>query len=402
MLSAGAGADVSTSCTSGTSAPSADLGTFDLTGDGLRLRLSGAPADPAYEATYPIEGLVRMVVRVQSNTTLATKCMTNTGEVSCHDHPFYSRVREGAVQVFDVYGKLVLDSKLPARPETCAAVDAGPRSCPFLDDIRQQFCADVNTEVGAMQGIDCDALDDLVSTTPSAGTGIARACLPLVEPAMVNARTSFAQCDSDETQRLASWHSSARAQLLANGACTGSPLVVDLDGTGLAFSAPEDGASFDLFGNGAKVRSAWPIGNVAFVALDANDDGEIVASELFGSATDGGRYADGFEALREHDVNGDLVIDRRDPVFDALRLWTDRDRNGATSKSELSTLADHRIERLDLRATRIARPSSVDAHGNEIPLLSTYRTASGRTGALADVFFRFVPESASRGKEISP
>lgn len=160
---------------------------------------------------------------------------------------------------------------------------------------------------------------------------------------------------------------------------------------GLTFSTPENGAAFDLFGDGTKVRSAWPIGNVAFLAFDANDDGQVDAGELFGSATDGGRHADGFEALREHDANGDLRIDRRDPIFDALRLWVSRDRDGESSSRELSTLADHHIEVLDLRATRIARPSSLDGYGNEITLLSTYRSASGRSGALADVFFRFLP-----------
>lgn len=388
-LTAGASTDVTTGCTSDPVPAGTDLGTFDLAGDGFRVRLSGAPADPAYEASYPIEGLVRMVVRVQSNTQLATRCITKTGEFPCQDHPFYSRARSGSVEVFDVYGKLVLDAKMPAAPKTCAAVDAGTQSCPFLDDIRRQFCADVNAEVGTTHAIDCDALEDVSPATAPTGSGVARACIPLVEPAMVNAGTAFEQCAFEDKLRLATWHSSARAQLLAKGACTGSPLVVDLDGRGLVFSAPDDGVTFDLFGDGTKVRSAWPIGNVAFVALDANGDGKIVASELFGSATDGGRHADGFEALREHDANGDLRIDRRDPVFAELRLWTDRDRDGESSTTELSTLGDHDIEVLDLRATRIARPSSRDVSGNEIPLISTYRTGSGRSGSLADVFFRF-------------
>lgn len=77
----------------------------------------------------------------------------------------------------------------------------------------------------------------------------------------------------------------------------------------------------------------------------------------------------------------------------AIAVRPETKRNGVSSRSELSTLADHHIERLDLRATRIARPSSLDTHGNEIPLLSTYRTASGRSGALADVFFRFLPDA---------
>lgn len=197
---------------------------------------------------------------------------------------------------------------------------------------------------------------------PASGSVISRACLPLVEPATAKARSSFAECGADESARVATWGSSARAQLLAIGGCTTSPLVVDLDGTSLAFSSIANGAAFDLFGVGTTVHSAWPVGNVAFLVLDANGDGRIVASELFGNATDGGRWADG---------------------------WTDRDRDGESTTRELSSLADHGIEVLELGATRIARPSSLDVHGNEIPLLSTYRTASGRTGALADVFFRF-------------
>lgn len=162
--SAATGADVGNACASGASGasgPSAsipDLGSLDLTGDGSRLRLSGAPADPTYAASYPVEGLVGMGVRVQANATLVTKCVAKSGEVPCQDHPFYSRARGELVEVFDVYGKLVLAANAPARSATCVSVDAGRPSCAFLEDIQQEFCRDVNEMAGANHAIDCGAL----------------------------------------------------------------------------------------------------------------------------------------------------------------------------------------------------------------------------------------------------
>jgi len=69
-----------------------------------------------------------------------------------------------------------------------------------------------------------------------------------------------------------------------------------------------------------------------------------------------------FTTVAEFDVNGDSVIDERDPVFSGLRLWLDRNVNGVTDAGELTTLADHGISGLDLSYRESRRR---DQYGNE-------------------------------------
>src|SRR5262245_33301903 len=63
-----------------------------LEGDGKSLSLQGgAPLDRAYTATYPVEGIDRMVVQVRNDGHLAAKC-TKAGNTSiCDDTPFFAK-----------------------------------------------------------------------------------------------------------------------------------------------------------------------------------------------------------------------------------------------------------------------------------------------------------------------
>jgi hypothetical protein len=176
----------------------------------------------------------------------------------------------------------------------------------------------------------------------------------------------------------------------AYGMCDHSPIVLDLDGDGLTASAPHAGVRFDLFGVGASVRTAWPTGGDALLAIDLDGDGRIASGrELFGEATRGG-YSDGFAALAALDDwiaggNGDGVIDASDAAFSRLVLWRDADRDGVSDDGELAALWTEEIVALPLsHATSDAR----DAGGNAIRLVGSFLRASGDAGTMADVWFR--------------
>lgn len=154
-------------------------------------------------------------------------------------------------------------------------------------------------------------------------------------------------------------------------------------------SGASDPVAFDLDGDGQKERIGWTSrsSSLAFAAVDLNGNGTIDdGAELFGIGTllpGGIRAENGFDALQQHDANGDGVIDAGDPIWAELQLWTDRNHDGASQAGELVAITKTDVTALELEFKRIGKR---DAHGNSLRYQAHARIGAA-TSPFYDVFF---------------
>jgi hypothetical protein len=114
---------------------------------------------------------------------------------------------------------------------------------------------------------------------------------------------------------------------------------------------------------------AWtePDTDDAWLVLDRNGDGAINdASELFGDNTPQpippeGEERNGFLALSQFDDNGDDIIDEKDDIYTALRLWQDKNHDGVSQTAELFTLYDLGVAGVSMA---YSEDRQADKHGN--------------------------------------
>lgn len=163
------------------------------------------------------------------------------------------------------------------------------------------------------------------------------------------------------------------------GFCGGywSPLMVFFDDERPEFNQT---SAFPLNPFG---KTHWPEAGHAgyFLAVDSDGDGKIAMSEeLFGDA--GGKHANGFEALRAFDSNGDGAITPADRDFNRLVLWQDKNGDGVSQKDEMVPLKAKGISKISLKYNKVLRPLGRNAEERE---MAEFHYKSGKRSAKGHV-----------------
>lgn len=170
-----------------------------------------------------------------------------------------------------------------------------------------------------------------------------------------------------------------------------SPIIINVANSSYELSGTDDPVWFDIDDDGISQPITW-VGResgVAFLGLDRNGNGVIDSgAELFGNVTrmsSGLRAPNGFEALKELDVNRDGLVTGDDDAWAQLVLWHDTNHDGVCERSEIMPLAATAVTQL---STKYHWTGRRDAHGNLFAFHSVAALNSGKRVSYYDVFFR--------------
>lgn len=138
------------------------------------------------------------------------------------------------------------------------------------------------------------------------------------------------------------------------------PLLLDLSGQGVHMTDMRDGVLFDMDHSGTLKRTGWADRQTGILVID-DGSGQIknvsqMFSEYYGGRAGGNGaagekiFADGFAALDSEDSNKDGVIDKRDPIWQQLRVWLDVSHDAKVDAGELKTLTELGISQISVRS----------------------------------------------------
>ena len=149
-----------------------------------------------------------------------------------------------------------------------------------------------------------------------------------------------------------------------------SPILIDVTGRGFDLTSAANGVKFDISGTGNPIQMGWTAKGAAnaFLALPGADGLVDTGKQLFGNFTPqpASDNPNGFAALAVYDLpanggNGDGIIDSRDSIYSALRLWIDANHDGISQPEELHTLSSLGVVSISLNYAPSRR---VDQYGN--------------------------------------
>lgn len=164
---------------------------------------------------------------------------------------------------------------------------------------------------------------------------------------------------------------------LGDAAKKTDPLVLNFSGT--AAQLTDQRFAFDLNADGQAEQINFVAPGSGFLVFDRNGDGKVNdGRELFGPTTN-----DGFQELSALDSDRNGWIDKNDPAFNQLQIWT----RAGDGSDQLQSLAASGVGAISL--SRVSTP--FDIKNNDNQLLGNIRNSgiflqeSGATGTIQQV-----------------
>jgi Ca2+-binding RTX toxin-like protein len=198
------------------------------------------------------------------------------------------------------------------------------------------------------------------------------------------------------------------------------PLVLDMDKDGYISNIPleESNAYFDITGDGIRENISWIGSEDGILVYDKNQNNVIDGiNEVFGNGGiniyDFQRFSDfreellldgvilgtidnstlnqslnGFDELKfVVDTNGDGKIDRKDELYNQLKIWHDKNADGRASEDELDYLIDAGIKSISLNYIN----SNIELGGSTLSQASKYIDSTGNQELAADLNLEYNP-----------
>ena len=171
-----------------------------------------------------------------------------------------------------------------------------------------------------------------------------------------------------------------------------SPLVLDFGNDGV-FGGQHKIVSFDINADGRADQLANTLDrNDYLLAMDRNQNGKIDdATELFGNysgpTSNKSLYQNGFEALAILDSNHDGAIDAKDANFKDLTLWQ-------MGSVKMLSLSQKDVVSIPVAYKKTAKTDF--ASGNSVLQAGTFKTASGKSLPIVDLWYRVSASDIAR------
>jgi len=171
-----------------------------------------------------------------------------------------------------------------------------------------------------------------------------------------------------------------------------SSIVIDLNRDGITTSPEGNNIYFDLNSNGFAESTGWINDQDGLLVADLNNNDKIDnGRELFGNHTllrDGALAANGFEALKEWDSNGDSIISELDEGWSQLKIWRDKNPYGKTDDGELLSLDEIGLKSIDLN---YKEQNITDSSDNKHTQTGKVEWKDGGNSSAVEVWFKVDP-----------
>ena len=171
-----------------------------------------------------------------------------------------------------------------------------------------------------------------------------------------------------------------------------SPLVLDFGNDGV-YGGQHKMVSFDINADGHADQLANTLDrNDYLLAMDRNQNGKIDdATELFGNysgpTSHKALYQNGFEALAILDSNHDGAIDAKDANFKDLKLWQ-------MGSEKMLSLSQKDVVSIPVAYKKTAKTDLQS--GNAVLQAGTFKTASGKSLPIVDLWYRVSSSDVAR------